>query len=87
MVILNLSSHDIIIGYIWLAYFNIAVDARNRRLFWPKEIKPSYSAVKEIVAKRTELQHRIIPCKDYQADIKARNAAFEKEDQRLFDGK
>jgi hypothetical protein len=48
LLILDLGSHDLILGRKWFAYFDVLVDARRRQLVWPKSLPPSYSVIKEI---------------------------------------
>ncbi|KIN08328.1 hypothetical protein OIDMADRAFT_110411, partial [Oidiodendron maius Zn] len=48
LLILDLGSHDIIIGQKWLAYFDILLDYRQYRLVWPAKLLPSYLVAKEI---------------------------------------
>ena len=37
ILILELGTHDLILGREWLSHFDIWLDVRNRRLVWPKE--------------------------------------------------
>jgi hypothetical protein len=37
-LILDLGSHDCIIGRKWFEYFNVLVDAKERRLHWPQHL-------------------------------------------------
>ena len=55
LLILDLGSHDLILGHKWLAFLDILVDVRRRCLVWPRELKPSTSVIKEIVITRESL--------------------------------
>jgi hypothetical protein len=55
LLILDLGSHDLILGRKWLAYFDILPDCRRGCLRWPSELPPSQSAVKEITIARDSL--------------------------------
>ena len=55
LLILDLGSHDLILGRKWFAYFNILIDARHQCLVWPNTLPPSFSVVKEIRVPRTTL--------------------------------
>lgn len=81
-LILDLGSHDIILGRKWLAQFDIGVDCRRNRLLWPKELGPSRSVVKEIVTTRQGLLPQNIQ-RSHQEDADARDRAMEEEDQIL----
>jgi hypothetical protein len=48
LLILDLGSHDLILGHKWLVYFDILPDCYRGCLYWPSELLPSQSAVKEI---------------------------------------
>ena len=75
LLILDLGSHDIIIGRKWLAYFDVLPDCRRRRLVWPDKLPPSYSVAKEIRWNRQDL----IPAPkvlSHQEDADRRDRAF-----------
>ena len=75
LLILDLGSHDIIIGRKWLAYFDVLPDCRRRRLVWPDKLPPSYSIAKEIRWNRQDL----IPALkvlSHQEDTDYRDRAF-----------
>ena len=85
LLILDLGNHDLILGWGWLVNFWILVDAANCRLRWPEDLQPFYSAIKEVVVKRTA----IIPVphsSEHQQDADARNEAFEQDEQRRLAG-
>ena len=82
LLILDLGSHDLILGRKWLAFFNILVDARNACLRWPKELEPSYSVVKEIKVQRSSCRTKAIQ-HSHQEDANARDWAMDLEDQSL----
>ncbi|KIM92478.1 hypothetical protein OIDMADRAFT_68913, partial [Oidiodendron maius Zn] len=80
LLILDLGSHDIIIGRKWLAYFDVLPDCRRRRLVWPAKLPPSYSVAKEIRWNRQDL----IPAPralSHQEDADRRDRAFAATDQ------
>ena len=75
LLILDLGSHDIIIGRKWLAYFDVLPDCRRRCLVWPAKLPPSYSVAKEIRWNRQDL----IPAPkvlSHQEDADRRDRAF-----------
>jgi hypothetical protein len=81
LLILDLGSHDLILGRKWLKHFCILVDAAAGCLRWPADIGPSYSAIKEIKVERSALVPTI-PASDHQEDVYARDQAFAVEDYR-----
>jgi transposase InsO family protein len=88
-LILDLGSHDCILGRKWFEYFNVLIDAKERRFHWPQHLNPSYSVVKEILVQREALapQQSAKYTAEYQEDIQARDRAFEAEDQRRAAGR
>ena len=86
LLILDLGSHDLILGRKWFAYFNVLIDTRHRRLLWPAGLQPSYSVVKEITVDRKTLLPRGTSSQ-YQEDIDQRERAFEAEDRRRAAGR
>jgi predicted aspartyl protease len=88
-LILDLGSHDCIIGRKWFEHFNVLIDAKERCFHWPQHLNPSYSVVKEILIPREALASQQ-PAKyiaKYQRDVEARDRAFEAEDQRRAAGR
>ena len=79
LLILNLGSYDLILGRKWLAFLDILVDVRRRRLVWPRELEPSTSVIKEIVVTRDSLRPTKIK-RSHQEDADARDQAMELED-------
>ena len=86
LLILDLGSHDCILGRQWFAFLDVLIDARRRCLQWPKTLKPSYSVVKEITVQRTSLLP-IRTISAYQEDMESRERAFEAEDRRRTAGR
>jgi hypothetical protein len=88
-LILDLGSHDCIIGRKWFEYFNVLIDAKERCFYWPQHLNPSYSVVKEILVQREALttQQSAKYSAKYQEDIQARDRAFEAEDHRRATGR
>ena len=82
LLILDLGSHDLIIGRKWLDFFNILVDARNRCLQWPESLQPSHSVVREITVSRQALGPQA-KNQNHQADADSRDQAMAKEDRML----
>src|SRR5450432_416806 len=78
LLILDLGSHDLILGRKWFDYFNVLIDCRQRCLQWPSELKLSYSATREIAMPRENLYSS--PTSEYDDDIATREKAFQKED-------
>ena len=60
LLILDLGSHDLILGRKWFDYFRVLLDIYNRRFYWPKEIPPTYSAIKKIKLTRKDVRPAII---------------------------
>lgn len=86
LLILDLGTHDVILGRKWLANFNVLVDAANHCLLWSEDQKPSYSATKEIKVKRAA----IVPkpsASTHQDDADARDKAFSKDEKRRVAGR
>jgi predicted aspartyl protease len=82
LLILDLGSHDLILGRKWLALFDILVDARRYCLHWPAYLQPSQSVVKEIVVARPSLLPQRMEW-SHQEDADARDRAFAEEDEAL----
>jgi transposase InsO family protein len=86
--ILDLGNHDVILGLKWLAYYDIWLNPRDRKLIWPED-NSRLSATpfqKEIHIPREVLEkQRIIP--RHQYDVQKRDRAFEKEDSRRAAGR
>ena len=79
LLILDLGSHDLILGRKWLASFKILVDCHNHCLHWPSHLQPSHSVVREITVPRQGLlPQRTL--RNYQEDADARDQAFEEEE-------
>src|SRR5450432_1896332 len=74
LLILDLGSHDLILGRKWFDYFNVLIDCRQRCLQWPSELEPSYSAIREISIPRENLYPS--PTSEYDDDIATREKAF-----------
>jgi hypothetical protein len=86
MLILDLGSHDLILGRKWLDHFDIWLDIRNKRLLWPKERSSEWTFTKEICTPRENLRiTAILP--RHQADVEKRDRAFALEDKRRGDGR
>ena len=65
--------------------FQILVNAANRHLRWPEDLQSSYSAIKEVVVKRTAII--LVPhSPEHQQDADTRNEAFEQDEQRRLAG-
>jgi hypothetical protein len=86
MLILDLGSHDIILGRKWFTQFDIWLDVRNQRLLWPRMRLSTPTFAKEICTPRENLQvTAILP--RHQADVEKRDGAFALEDKRRADGR
>jgi predicted aspartyl protease len=86
LLILDLGTHDLILGRKWFDHLNILVNCRNRCLEWPLDRKPSYSAVRDIPIAREVLCLRSGPDRQYDNEIATREAAFMREDERRASG-
>ena len=49
LLILDLRSYDLIISHKWFKYFHVLINTKEHCLYWPKELKPSYLVIKEIL--------------------------------------
>ena len=77
-LIMDLGSHNIIIGRKWLAYLGLQLNIRNRRLIWPKTLPPTPPFIKEIsIIMENLIQPQINTI--YQADAMRRDQAFKKD--------
>jgi len=86
MLILDLGSHDLILGKKWFDYFDIWLDVRNQRLLWPRTRPSEPTFTKEICTPRENLRiTAILP--RHQADVEKRDRAFALEDKRCADGR
>ena len=86
MLILDLGSHDIILGRKWFTQFDIWLDVRNQKLLWPRTHLTEPTFAKEICTPRENLQiTAILP--RHQADVEKRDRAFVREDKRRADGR
>ena len=88
MLVVDLGSHDIILGRKWFTHLDIWLDVRNQRLLWPR-IRPDANETptfeREICTPRENLRiTAILP--RHQADVVQREKAFAKEDKRRADG-
>jgi hypothetical protein len=45
MLILDLGSHNLILGRKWISHHDIWLDVRNRRLLWPDQPRESYPRI------------------------------------------
>ena len=81
--ILDIGTHDIILGLKWMEYFNIWLNPRQRRLIWPdKEDKIAPPPLhREIIAERQAITHQTVHAV-HQRDACARDAALAREDAR-----
>jgi transposase InsO family protein len=86
LLILDLGSHDLILGRKWFDYFRILLDVHNRRLHWPAEIPPTYSAVREIKLTRDEIRPKLVQSY-YQDDVDRRAQLFAIDHQRHEGGR
>ena len=86
--ILDLGTHDIILGLRWMEYFNIWLNPRQKRLIWPEKedkIAPP-SLHREIIAERQAISSRDIHA-THQRDVYARDTALKHEDIRRQAGR
>ena len=84
--ITDLGNHEVILGRKWMAYFDLHLDTRNRRIVWPDEFPPTPFFAKEIRIDRQQLA-ATTPRPEHQKDVETRQRAFNKEDKRRSDGK
>ena len=81
MVILNLGSHDLILGQRWLDHHDIWLDIRNRQLIWP-ELSPNNPPMnQELITSHEKLRpQQVNP--QHQADVIQRDQAQQQEDNQ-----
>lgn len=86
-LILDLSNVDIILGWGWLKYFNVSINAGQEKLTWPRSLPRDFhrSWAKQIMVDYDELTPRPIN-KEHQRDMHRRNDALIKEDKRRLAG-
>ena len=83
--ILDLGSHDIILGRKYMSYFDIWLNVRQRQFVWPEDRPKLPSYVREIRTDRKTLAAKANPT--YQQDVEARDRAFAQEDARREAGR
>ena len=86
MLIVELGSHDIIIGRNFFDYFRVLIDIHNQRLQWPPEFPPAktYSRTVATYTRSDIRPQRIQP--HYQQDVFRRDRAIARDDKRRQDG-
>ena len=86
-LIVDLGSHDVILGSRFLAHFDIMIDSRQRRLVWPTDHPETLSFSSPI---RTLLQYLLTDrpklFKIHQKDVTRRDSLFNKEDRMAMYG-
>lgn len=83
-LILELGNVDMILGFTWMSYFNVKVDAANRTLEWPTEIPSGYDE-SPFVRKTIRPFAEILPAKtdqNHQEDARRRETLIELEEKR-----
>jgi len=80
-VLLDLPSHDVIIGIKWLRRFRILLDPSKNRLVWPANLPPNRSYIKELKLDCTA-KPQPSPRLDYHSDVRRRERAFLIDDTR-----
>lgn len=82
-LILDLGTHDVILGLKWMSYFNVWLLPRDRRLLWPDDPErtntPSFQ--REIAIDKTAIEPKK-PNPEHQRDAAARDHAMDLEDVR-----
>ena len=86
MLIVELGSHDIIIGRNFFDYFRVLIDVHNKRLQWPPEFPPNktYSRTVATYTRNDIRPQRIQP--HYQQDMFRRDRAIARDEKRRQDG-
>jgi len=54
-LVLDLGNHDLILGALWFAHFDVMPDLRRRRLRWPENLPPYPYFAKELKRSYTDL--------------------------------
>jgi hypothetical protein len=86
--ILDIGTHDIILGLKWMEYFNIWLNPPQKRLIWPENEDKLASPPlhREIIAERQAIAPSNVHAV-HQRDVRARNEAIEREDVRRQAGR
>jgi predicted aspartyl protease len=85
IVILDLGSHDMIIGNKLLKKFKIRLDPFNNRFIWPSDYPPTPTFTKEILLSY-ESQRSPWKVLDHQKDANRRTRAIEADEIRRYGG-
>src|SRR3984885_4439134 len=86
MLIVELGSHDIIIGRNFFDYFRILIDVHHRRLQWPLEFPPTKTYSRTVTTySRDEIRPRQVQWQ-HQQDMFRRDRAITRDDKRRQDG-
>jgi hypothetical protein len=85
-IILNLGTHDAILGRKWFEYFHVNPDVARRRLIWPKENVPVPSFIRMIRIPRSSLAVCKTPA-GIRKDISRRDRAMALDEKRRQDGR
>ena len=86
-LIVDLGTHDVILGCKWLEHYNVMVDSRQRRLVWPLNhpktlsfASPIRTSLKKLLEDKPRIE------KVHQKDVFRRYKLFKKEDKSLLYG-
>jgi Reverse transcriptase (RNA-dependent DNA polymerase)/RNase H-like domain found in reverse transcriptase/Integrase zinc binding domain/Integrase core domain/Chromo (CHRromatin Organisation MOdifier) domain/Retroviral aspartyl protease len=81
MLVLELGSHDLILGREWLSHFDIWLDVRNRRLVWPTDRIGEAAPLMHRELRTTRQNLRLQkPNPAHQADADRRDRALAQEE-------
>ena len=86
MLMVELGSHDIIIGRNFFDYFHILIDVRYRQLQWPQEFPPNRTYARTIATySRSEIRPKKAQLY-YQQDMFQRDRLIARDEKRRKDG-
>ena len=80
MLLVPLGSHEVILGRIWAARYNVLPDCRNQRLHWPDETTETCGWDKVIATHWRQLSPAVDP--EHQADAQRRNEKLDRDSWR-----
>ena len=86
MLVVELGSHDMIIGRNFFDYFHIMIDVHYRQLHWPQEIPPAKTFARTLATYTRDEVRPQRPVYQFQQDMFRRDQAIARNDKRRKDG-
>jgi transposase InsO family protein len=84
-LVVDMPTHDVIVGRKWFDHHDVLVDCRGRRLLFPPEWLPDYYNTDISLDYAASLPRKRMPDPVHQADADRRDAAFDREDKARAD--